>query len=30
MALVNDKPQMRDYRLQDGDDVKLIAVSGDG
>lgn len=30
MILVNDEPQTRDYCLQDGDDVKLIAVLGGG
>lgn len=30
MILVNDEPQTRDYCLQEGDDVKLIAVVGGG
>ncbi len=30
MILVNDEPQTRDYCLQDGDDVQLIAVLGGG
>ncbi len=30
MVLVNDEPRTRDYRLRDGDDVKLIAVAGGG
>jgi sulfur carrier protein ThiS len=30
LVTVNDEPQTRDYCLQDGDDVKLIAVVGGG
>lgn len=30
LVMVNDEPQTRDYCLQDGDDVKLIAVVGGG
>jgi len=30
LVLVNDEPQTRDYCLQNGDDVKLIAVVGGG
>lgn len=30
LVVVNDEPQTRDYCLQDGDAVKLIAVIGGG
>ncbi|PWH19354.1 MAG: hypothetical protein DDG59_03375 [Anaerolineae bacterium] len=30
LVLVNDQPQEKDYRLQDGDVVKILAVIGGG
>jgi sulfur carrier protein ThiS len=30
LVLVNDAPQSKEYRVQDGDVVKLIAVVGGG
>lgn len=30
MIVVNDEPRDRDYRLQDGDVVKLVTVVGGG
>jgi sulfur carrier protein ThiS len=30
LVLVNDAPQSKDYRVQDGDVVKLLAVVGGG
>jgi sulfur carrier protein ThiS len=30
LVLVNDEPQLKDYVLQDGDTVKLMAIIGGG